>query len=265
MTTATALATATATSRVEVLGCPVDPLDMEATLDRCEAIIQARDYAQHMAVNVAKLVACRENPLLREAVENSAIINADGQGVVWAARLLGTPLPERVAGIDLMDALMGRAADRGWRVFVLGARDEVLDRAADVLRDRHPGLTLAGMRNGYFKPDEVEGVVEQIRAAEPDILFVAMGTPHKELFLAEYGPSLGVPLVMGVGGAIDVVAGVTRRAPMLFQRLGLEWFYRLMQEPRRMFRRYAVTNARFASLLLRALGARLFRGARAFG
>jgi N-acetylglucosaminyldiphosphoundecaprenol N-acetyl-beta-D-mannosaminyltransferase len=255
---------ATASSRVEVLGCPIDPLDMEATLDRCEAIIQARDYAQHMAVNVAKLVACRENPMLREAVENSAIINADGQGVVWAARLLGTPLPERVAGIDLMDALMARAAERGWRVFVLGARDEVLEQAAAVIRDRH-GLTLAGMRNGYFKPDEVEGVVAQIRAARPDILFVAMGTPHKELFLAEHGPSLGVPLVMGVGGAIDVTAGITRRAPELLQRLGLEWFYRLLQEPRRMFRRYAVTNARFASLLLRALGARLFRGARAFG
>jgi N-acetylglucosaminyldiphosphoundecaprenol N-acetyl-beta-D-mannosaminyltransferase len=245
--------------RVDVLGCPIDPLDMEGTLDRCEAIIRERAYAQHMAVNVAKLVACRDDALLRGAVENSAIVNADGQGVVWAARLLGTPLPERVAGIDLMDALMARAAERGWRVFVLGAKDEVLERAAAVLRERHRGLVLAGMRNGYFNPDEVEDVVEQIRAAAPDILFVAMGTPHKELFLAEHGPTLDVPLVMGVGGAIDVVAGITRRAPLAWQRLGLEWLYRLLQEPRRMFRRYAVTNARFAALLARALGARLIR------
>jgi N-acetylglucosaminyldiphosphoundecaprenol N-acetyl-beta-D-mannosaminyltransferase len=246
--------------RVDVLGCPIDPLDMEGTLDRCEAIIHERAYAQHMAVNVAKLVACRDNELLRDAVENSAIINADGAGVVLAARLLGTRLPERVAGIDLMDALMARAADRGWRVFVLGAKDEVLERAAAVLRDRHPGLVLAGMRNGYFGGDETLDVCAEIRAAQPDVLFVAMGTPHKELFLAEHGPSLGVPLVMGVGGAIDVVAGVTRRAPVVWQRAGLEWLYRLLQEPRRMFRRYAVTNAKFGLLLGRALVVKRVQG-----
>jgi N-acetylglucosaminyldiphosphoundecaprenol N-acetyl-beta-D-mannosaminyltransferase len=245
--------------RVSVLGCPIDPLDMQGTLARCEEIIEQRGYAQHMAVNVAKLVACRDDAVLREAVENSAIVNADGQGVVWAARLLGTRLPERVAGIDLMDALMGRVAERGWRVFVLGARDEALERAAAILRERHPGLQLAGTRNGYFSAEETPEVCAQIREAATDVLFVAMGTPHKELFLAEHGPSLGVPLVMGVGGAIDVVAGITRRAPKLWQRLGLEWLYRLLQEPRRMFRRYAVTNARFAALLGRALTTRLLR------
>jgi N-acetylglucosaminyldiphosphoundecaprenol N-acetyl-beta-D-mannosaminyltransferase len=212
-----------APARVRVLGCPVDALDMEATVARCEEIVAERTYAQHMALNVAKLVACRDDELLRSAVENSAIVNADGQGVVLAARLLGTRLPERVAGIDLMDALMARAAERGWRVFILGAKDEVLERASEVLAERHPGLILAGTRNGYFKPEETAGVCEQIREAKTDVLFVAMGTPHKELFLAEHGPSLGVPLVMGVGGAIDVVAGVTRRAPVLWQRLGLEW------------------------------------------
>ena len=243
----------TTPERVSVLGCPIDPLDMSETVARCAAIVEARAYAQHMAVNVAKLVACRDDATLRSAVENSAIVNADGQGVVLAARLLGTRLPERVAGIDLMDALMARAAESGWRVFVLGARDEVLERAAAVLRERHPGLILAGMRNGYFTAEETPQVCEQIRAAAPDVLFVAMGTPHKELFLAEHGPSLGVPLVMGVGGAIDVVAGVTRRAPVIWQRVGLEWLYRMLQEPRRMFRRYAVTNARFAALLGRAL------------
>jgi N-acetylglucosaminyldiphosphoundecaprenol N-acetyl-beta-D-mannosaminyltransferase len=250
----------TAPERVSVLGCPIDPLDMEGTVARCEAIVEERGYAQHMAVNVAKLVACQRDAELRSAVENSAIVNADGQGVVWAARLLGTRLPERVAGIDLMDALMARAARRGWRVFILGARDEALERASAVLAERHPGLLLAGTRNGYFTPEETAEVCEQIRAAKPDVLFVAMGTPHKELFLAEHGPSLGVPLVMGVGGAIDVVAGITRRAPVLWQRLGLEWLYRMLQEPRRMFRRYAVTNARFAALLGRALVVKRLQG-----
>jgi N-acetylglucosaminyldiphosphoundecaprenol N-acetyl-beta-D-mannosaminyltransferase len=253
------MSVAVSAERVSVLGCPIDPLDMEATVARCEAIIDARGYAQHMAVNVAKLVACRDDELLREAVENSAIVSADGQGVVWAARLLGAHVPERVAGIDLMDALMARAAERGWRVFILGATDEALERASTVLRERHPGLILAGTRNGYFSPEETPEVCAQIFEAATDVLFVAMGTPQKELFLAEHGPSLGVPLVMGVGGAIDVVAGITRRAPKLWQRMGLEWLYRLLQEPQRMFRRYAVTNARFAALLGRALTTRLLR------
>ncbi len=254
------MSAAAAPARVRVLGCPVDALDMEATVARCEEIVAERTYAQHMALNVAKLVACRDDELLRSAVENSAIVNADGQGVVLAARLLGTRLPERVAGIDLMDALMARAAERGWRVFILGAKDEVLERASEVLAERHPGLILAGTRNGYFKPEETAGVCEQIREAKTDVLFVAMGTPAQGATSSpSTARSLGVPLVMGVGGAIDVVAGVTRRAPVLWQRLGLEWLYRMLQEPRRMFRRYAVTNARFAALLGRALAARVAR------
>jgi N-acetylglucosaminyldiphosphoundecaprenol N-acetyl-beta-D-mannosaminyltransferase len=240
------------TQRVDVLGCPVDALDMEATLARCEELVHAGGFAQHMAINVAKLVTLRDDPQLDAIVRGCELINADGQGVVWAARALGVPLPERVAGIDLMHELLARAADRNWRVFVLGARQDVLEQALDRIRTEHPALAISG-RNGYFGADETASVCEEIRAFDADLLFVAMSTPHKERFLAEHGPALGVPFVMGVGGAIDVVAGVTRRAPYIWQRLGFEWLYRLLQEPRRMFRRYAVTNARFAWLLSRAL------------
>ncbi len=190
---------------------------------------------------------------MREIVGGCELVSADGQSVVWASRLLRDPLPERVAGIDLMHALLGLAAENGYRVFFLGARAEVLERAIERLREQHPQLAIAGARDGYFSAEEETEVCDEIRASRADILFVAMTSPRKEYFLGEHGESLGAPFVMGVGGSIDVVAGVTRRAPLLWQRLGLEWLFRLLQEPRRMFRRYAVTNARFALLLGRAL------------
>jgi len=239
--------------RIRVLDCPVDPLSMEQTVERCDELIRTGGPHQHMAVNVAKLVAARGDARLRGIIERSAIVNADGQGVVWAARLLGQDLPGRVAGIDLMHELVALAAERGYRVYFLGAKPDVLERAVGILRDRHPGLDVAGYRDGYFSAEEEPEVCAAIAAARADILFVAMGTPRKETFLAEHADALGVPLLVGVGGAVDVLAGVTRRAPALWQRAGLEWLYRLLQEPRRMVRRYATSNARFAILLAGAL------------
>jgi N-acetylglucosaminyldiphosphoundecaprenol N-acetyl-beta-D-mannosaminyltransferase len=243
--------------RVRVLGCPVDPLSMEQTIDRCAELIDTGGTHQHMAVNVAKLVAARDDARLRDIIERSAIVNADGQGIVWAARLLGQALPGRVAGIDLMQELVALAAERGYRIYVLGARADVLERALGILCERHPQLQIAGAHDGYFTAAEEPGVCAEIARSRADILFVAMGTPRKETFLAERADALGVPLLVGVGGAVDVLAGVTRRAPVVWQRLGLEWLYRMVQEPRRMFRRYATSNARFALLLAGALAGRL--------
>jgi N-acetylglucosaminyldiphosphoundecaprenol N-acetyl-beta-D-mannosaminyltransferase len=241
------------TKRANILGCSIDRLDMAATLAQVEDAIASRQFMQHMAVNAAKLVTMRDDPKLREIIGDCGLVNADGQSVVWASKLLGDPLPERVAGIDLMHALVALAERRGYRVYFLGARAEVLERALDRLRSAYPDLQVAGARDGYFTDAEQAEVCAAIQASRPDILFVAMSSPRKEYFLGEYGPRLGVPFVMGVGGSVDVVAGVTRRAPVAWQRLGLEWLFRLLQEPRRMFRRYAVTNARFAYLVGRAL------------
>jgi N-acetylglucosaminyldiphosphoundecaprenol N-acetyl-beta-D-mannosaminyltransferase len=245
-----------APARAIVLGCAIDRLDMQQTVARCLAIIDERRYGQHMAINAAKLVSMQEDPALRDSIAGSEIVNADGQSVVWASRLLGDPLPCRVAGIDLMHELLAAAARRGDPVFVLGARADVLERAVTNLHARYPGLVVAGTQDGYFSDDDVDEVCTAIRAARAAMLFVAMSSPRKELFLAEHGPSLGVPFVMGVGGAIDVAAGVTRRAPAGFQRLGLEWLYRLLQEPRRMWRRYLPSNARFVRLVAREMVAR---------
>jgi N-acetylglucosaminyldiphosphoundecaprenol N-acetyl-beta-D-mannosaminyltransferase len=245
------------TARAEVLGCSIDRVGMQETLARIEDLIAAGRYGQHIAINTAKLVTLRDDARLRQIVQRCDLVNADGQGVIWASRLLGDPLPERVAGIDLMEELLALAERRGYRVYILGAREAVLERAIERIRERHPGLQLAGWRDGYFGRDEEADVCAAIRAGSPQIVFVAMSTPRKEYFLAERGPELGAQFVMGVGGAVDVMAGLTRRAPCAWQRLGFEWLFRLLQEPRRMFRRYAVTNARFAWMVGVALADRL--------
>lgn len=240
-------------SRLEVLDCPLDAVTMDEAVARCERAISSRKYLQHMSVNAAKLVALRDDPGMKAAIEPCGLITADGQSVVWAARLLGAKLPERVAGIDLMTRLLEAADAKGYGVYVLGARREVLDTALERLRERYPSLTVAGARDGYYADEEADEVCEEIRASGADILFVAMSSPRKEYFLGERGASLGVPFTMGVGGSIDVIAGLTRRAPRVLQRAGLEWAYRLAQEPRRLARRYFTTNARFAWMVLRAL------------
>jgi N-acetylglucosaminyldiphosphoundecaprenol N-acetyl-beta-D-mannosaminyltransferase len=248
--------------RLELLGCPVDAVNMDEAVAACERAIEDGRYLQHMSVNVAKLVSLNQDRALRDAVAACRLITADGQGVVWAAALLGKPLPERVAGIDLMLRMLERAALRGYRPFILGAREQVLEQAVARLRQRYPDLDLAGWENGYFDDGAIPAVCERIRRSGADMLFVAMSSPRKELFLDEYGPNLGVPFAMGVGGAIDVVAGRTRRAPAALQRLGLEWFYRLAQEPRRLAPRYVPTNGRFAGLLGRELLRQALRKAR---
>jgi N-acetylglucosaminyldiphosphoundecaprenol N-acetyl-beta-D-mannosaminyltransferase len=204
-----------------------------------------------MAINVAKLVTMRDNPRLREGIAQCELVTADGQPVVWASRLLGDPLPSRVPGIDLMERLLALAADQGYRVYILGAKQEVLERAAARMRSEYPSLQLVGYRDGYYENAEEPEVARSIKAACADILFVAMSSPRKELFLAQYRERLDVPFVMGVGGAIDVYAGLRRRAPVLWQKLGLEWLFRMLQEPRRLGKRYLATNTRFLGLLIR--------------
>ena len=239
--------------RANVLGCPIDRLDMTKTLARCEQLIADRGFAQHVAINAAKLVAMRKNTRLATIVRACELISADGQSIVWASRLLGDPLPERVAGIDLMYELLALAERRGYRVYILGARPEVLEQAVERIKAKHPRIPLAGHRHGYFTEDEGASVAAQIQAARPEMLFVAISSPLKEYWLARHGRETGVPFVMGVGGSVDVIAGLTSRAPGLMQRAGLEWLYRLAQEPRRLVRRYVVTNARFLLMLVREL------------
>ena len=183
-------------------------------------------------------------------------MSADGQPVVWASRLLGDPLPGRVNGTDLMLRLLALAEAEGLRVYILGARRDVLEEAVTRLREQYPRLVIAGYRDGYFSDEENVEVCAEIRASGAHVLFIAMSSPKKEYWLAERARDTGVRVAMGVGGSIDVVAGRVRRAPVWMQRAGLEWLFRLLQEPRRLGRRYTSTNARFLLLLARELVAR---------
>lgn len=235
--------------RLDVLGCSVDNLTMEETLAVVEGFIASGRPHQHVVVNVDKIVKARDDAALREIINRCDLINADGMPVVWASRLLGRALKERVAGIDLFEALMVRAAGRGWRVFLLGAREEVVAKVRSIYEARHPQLVFAGHRNGYWQPGEEQAVAEQVRAARADLLFVAISSPGKERFLGRWQAHMQVPFAMGVGGSFDVAAGLVKRAPRWMQRTGLEWFYRFLQEPRRMFRRYFIDDMAFFGML----------------
>jgi len=238
--------------RKPVLGAPLDALSMSDMLTLCAETIAHRRRLLVGVVNAAKLVNMRRDASLRDAVLATDVILADGMAVVWAARLLGHRLPERVAGIDLMTRLLELADRAGHRVYCLGATDEVLAAVTREIAQRYPGVQLVGARNGYFRPEDEAGIAAEIVAARPDILFVAMSPPKKEQFIARWGPELGVPICHGVGGAFDVIAGKTRRAPRVWQGLGLEWLYRVLQEPRRLWRRYLVTNTLFIGMVIQA-------------
>ncbi len=239
------------------MGLPLDCLTMAETLAAVDDVVEARVPRQHVVLNVGKVVMADRDPKLAAIIHECAIVNADGAGVVWGARFLGVPVPERVTGIDLFLGLVERAAERGWRPFFLGARPEVVSEVVERARAANPGLVVAGARDGYWSDDEDADVVAEIRRSGADLLFVAITSPKKEYWLARWIEELGVPFSMGVGGAFDVVAGVTRRAPRWTQRVGLEWLFRLVQEPRRMWKRYLVGNSRFAVMLVTARMRRL--------
>lgn len=236
---------------VRVLGCRIDALDMQSTVARCIELAETGEGTRQVSVNAAKLVSCADDERLAEFIRTSDVVSADGQSVVWAARLLRRPLPERVAGIDLMHRLLAEAETRGLSVYLLGATEPILERAGARLRELHPRLDLAGSHHGYFSREEEPEVASAIRRSSPDLLFVAMGSPFKEEWLERNLARVSVAFAMGVGGALDVLAGERSRAPAWMQRAGLEWLHRMLQEPGRLWRRYLVGNLRFSWLVAR--------------
>jgi N-acetylglucosaminyldiphosphoundecaprenol N-acetyl-beta-D-mannosaminyltransferase len=243
-------------SRIEMMGCQIDNLSMEETLQTVEGFIKSGKPHQHVVVNVDKLVKASNDPDLRRIINDCALVNVDGMPVVWASRLIGKPLKERVAGVDLFESLMKRSADKGWRVYLLGAREDVVSGVKQIYEKKYPGLVVAGYRNGYWEPAEEAGVVEQIKDAKADLLFVAISSPKKEHFLGRYQAEMKIPFAMGVGGTFDVAVGKVRRAPLWMQSSGLEWFYRFLQEPRRMFKRYFIEDMAFFWLLIKEVTSR---------
>ena len=232
----------TMNQRINILGVPIDNLTVEESLQRIEEFIRSRRVHQHVVVNVDKIVKAHRDPRLRDIIAACDLINVDGQPIVWMSRWLGQPLKERVNGTDLMMALIERSAEKGYRPFFLGAKQEVVTKLVQVLEARHPRLRVAGYHDGYWSAAEEPAVVEEIRRSQADILFVAISSPKKEIFLGRWKAELGVPFMMGVGGSFDVAAGFVPRAPRWMQKAGLEWFFRLLQEPSRMWRRYLLDS-----------------------
>lgn len=234
-----------------LFGLRIDGVRMDEAIDRCRQAIQTRRPLLIGVLNAAKIVNLRHDPGLRDALLDCNLLLADGQSVVWASRLLGKPLPERVAGIDLFEQLLALAHQQRRAVYLLGAKPEILAALEQRVNQRWPGIRIVGSQHGYFSDTEGAEIAANIRASHADMLFLGMPSPKKEIFLRRYRPMLDVPVLHGVGGSFDVLAGLTRRAPRAWQRLGLEWAYRVLQEPGRLWKRYLVTNSAFVALTLR--------------
>lgn len=241
----------TGLSAKEILGVPVYALTQDEVLNKINETISRRGHLHIGVVNAAKMVNMRRNEALKKDVLSSDLILADGMAVVWASRLLGCALPERVTGIDLMMGMLRQGNEHGYRIFCLGATDEVLEKVVTRITDEYPHVKLVGKHSGYFKEEEEPTIVAEIVEMKPDILLVAMTSPKKENFLARWSDQLGVPICHGVGGSFDVLAGKVQRAPETWQRLGLEWLYRVTQEPTRLWKRYLVTNTLFCLMVFR--------------
>ncbi|ALX14374.1 UDP-N-acetyl-D-mannosamine transferase [Burkholderia cepacia JBK9] len=244
--------------RIELFGCSMNVGTMSETVELIRDRIAREQFTQHVVVNVAKLVNMQTDAELATSIRGCDIVNIDGMGVVWGARLLGHHVPERVAGVDLFDRLLDMAQQDGLPVFMLGGTEAVVRTAGCVVSAKYPTLRIAGTHHGYFWDDE-RTVVDQIRASGAKLLFVAITSPRKENFINRWKSQLGVDFVMGVGGTFDVVAGKVKRAPPWMQRSGLEWVFRIFQEPERMWKRYLSTNSRFLVMLTSAYMSRWFR------
>lgn len=240
-----------------ILGVPIDDLNMDQALDRVEEFVRigrtSGKVHQIATVNADFVVKAMKDPELRYLLQESDMATADGMPLVWGARLLGVNLEDRVAGADMVPALAARCAQKGYSMYFLGAAPGVAVRAAEILQERYPGLKVAGVQSPPYTSviDMDPGVLDEIKAAKPDILLVAFGNPKQEKWIGMYGRELGVPVMIGIGGTLDFIAGNTKRAPEWMQRTGLEWSYRLIQEPRRLWKRYAVDLTNYGAFFVR--------------
>ena len=239
-------------NKIKILNTTIHNLNMQETLELVDNTIFKGEQLHHVVVNAGKIVSMQNDLQLRKSVNESDLINADGQAVVWASRILGKPLRERVAGIDLMMNLVELAYQKKYKIFFFGANEEVVKKVVNIYSEKYSTGIIAGYRNGYFKKKDEKLIANEIVESGANILFVAISSPTKENFLHENKEILQkVNFVMGVGGSFDVIAGKVKRAPFWMQKFGLEWFYRFIQEPKRMWKRYLIGNSKFIFLVIK--------------
>ena len=241
-------------TEIKAFNLKIHPWNMQTTMDFIEInVIKHKINMQHIVINVAKVVHAQKDLELRKAINNSDLVNIDGMPIVWVLNLLGYKVPERVAGVELFQNLIKLCAEKGYKPYFFGAKQEVLDKMITKFKEKYPNLEIAGSRNGYFdKNDEAiqQEIADEIKSSNADMLFLGITSPTKEIFIDKYTKYMDIPFTMGVGGSFDIVAGKTKRAPVWMQNNGLEWLYRIYQEPRRMWKRYLVTNTLFIYYLI---------------
>ncbi|MDQ6420919.1 WecB/TagA/CpsF family glycosyltransferase [Paenibacillus sp. LHD-117] len=224
---------------VPIFGIPFSKMSMDETVSYLTAAIEEGRQTHVITANPIMIMTALDNPEFANIMKRADLIVPDGAGVVWAAKYGGNPVAERVTGFDLMHRLLEQGEKRRWRAYLLGTSQEIIEAAAEKLQLQYPQVKIVGYRNGFFGPDDDAEIVDEIRELQPHLLFIARGM-EKEAWNVQYKEKLGVPFIMGVGGSFDVVSGKLKRAPMLFQRLRLEWLYRLLQEPTRYKRMLAL-------------------------
>lgn len=235
--------------RVKILGIPVDRVDMKTAVARINSFIRNGKPHHVITLNAEILYRARTDSSLKNVIDQAHLITPDGAGVVWAARRLGAPLPERVTGIDLLQEVARRAARKRWNLFLYGGKPGVAQESARVLQARFPGLRVSGTAHGYLSPPEEKELLAGLRRNPPHILLVALGAPRQEFWIREHLDDLRIPVCIGVGGSLDVISGKVKRAPLFWRRMGLEWLYRLLRQPQRAGRMLVLP--RFAWAVLR--------------
>jgi len=236
--------------KTDILGVLFDDMTVTEAADAGRALLDKPGFHYVVTPNPEFILAARKDPSFRDLLNGADLSLPDGVGVTYAAKLLGRPLKGRAPGIEFAQGLMARMAGSGKKLFLLGAKPGVAEQAAAKLKETYSGLTICGVHDGYFKEDAP--VVEAIRASGADVVFVCLGAPKQEQWIVKNGPATGAKLAVGLGGCLDVFAGTVQRAPEKWQRAGLEWLYRLIQEPSRFGR-----MARLPLVLVYAIGARL--------
>lgn len=227
-------------NQITILGVPVDVLTETQALDRIDHMVRRGGTHLVVTANPEILDYAAGHPRMLHTLQSADLVTADGQGILLAGRLLGREFPERVTGIDLVEAICAESGTRAWRLYLLGAAPGVVDEAAANLRARYPDVEIVGSHHGYFRDGGLDDVLEDIKKARPDILLAGLGSPYQETFITRNQWTMRVPVAIGVGGSFDVLSGRVARAPEWVRRLRLEWLYRIASDPKRWRRALAL-------------------------
>lgn len=229
--------------KYQILNTSIHSYDINETTERIIENIEKRNHIYQVSINASKINLIDDDPRLKDIISRADLVNADGMSIIWAAKILKVPIKHRVTGVDLFYKLLDISEQRGYSIYFLGATEESIEEMISLLKKNHPLLKIAGYHDGYYKDSEL--IAEEIKEARPDILFLGFSSPKKEIWIEEHQQKINVPFVMGVGGSFDIYSGKTKRAPAALQKVGMEWFYRFIQEPVRMFDRYIIGNILF--------------------